>query len=338
MRLVQRGANEHPGGSWPRFGTTPSIATRRSPVRPWESRPAAPACRDARARGRSPHRAFLDDAAARTSPRPGRPSSAMTPRSCVMSSSDRSKRALHLAQQVEDLRLHGDVERGRRLVGDDQRRLAGQRHRHHHALPHAARQLVRVVVDALSRDRRSARRRSSSTARSRASRRRGQAVHDQRLADLLADAHHRVERRHRFLEDQADAGARARAHLLLARAPAGRGPRRSPGPPVIRPRRLHQAQQRERRHRLAAAGFADQAERLALARGRTRRRSPPTSGVAPTSNTVVRCLTDSRRSTCSARPELGASPSHRDLAKLAEHARASYPQSRPPWRRLRRRR
>ena len=30
--------------------------------------------------------------------------------------------ALQLAQQVEDLRLDGDVERGRRLVGDQQRR------------------------------------------------------------------------------------------------------------------------------------------------------------------------------------------------------------------------
>ena len=66
-----------------------------------------------------------------------------------MSSSDRSNSLLHVAQQLEDLRLHGDVERGRRLVGDDERRPAGQRDRDHHALPHAARQLMRVVVDAL---------------------------------------------------------------------------------------------------------------------------------------------------------------------------------------------
>ena len=59
--------------------------------------------------------------------------------------------ALHLAQQLEDLRLHRHVERGGRLVGDDQRRSARQRDRDHHALPHAARELVRVVVDALVR-------------------------------------------------------------------------------------------------------------------------------------------------------------------------------------------
>ena len=51
-------------------------------------------------------------------------------------------------QQLEDLRLDGDVERGGRLVGDDERGPAGERHRDHHALPHAARHLVRIVVHA----------------------------------------------------------------------------------------------------------------------------------------------------------------------------------------------
>ena len=57
--------------------------------------------------------------------------------------------ALQLAHQVEDLRLDGDVERGGRLVGDQQCRFAEQRHRDHHALAHAARELVRVLVEAL---------------------------------------------------------------------------------------------------------------------------------------------------------------------------------------------
>ena len=55
---------------------------------------------------------------------------------------------LQLAQQLEDLRLDGDVERGRRLVGDQQLGVAGERHGDHHALAHAAGELVRVVVDA----------------------------------------------------------------------------------------------------------------------------------------------------------------------------------------------
>src|SRR3712207_7792710 len=47
-----------------------------------------------------------------------------------------------LAQQVEDLRLDRHVEGGGRLVGDQDLGLAGDRHRDHHALAHAAGELV----------------------------------------------------------------------------------------------------------------------------------------------------------------------------------------------------
>ena len=67
---------------------------------------------------------------------------------------------LQLAHQVEHLRLNRDVERRRRLVGDDERRLAGERDGDHHALPHAAGQLVRVVADAPRRRRECAPRRA----------------------------------------------------------------------------------------------------------------------------------------------------------------------------------
>ena len=52
------------------------------------------------------------------------------------------------AQQLEDLGLHGHVEGRGRLVGDDQPRVEHERHRDDHALLLAARELVRVVVDA----------------------------------------------------------------------------------------------------------------------------------------------------------------------------------------------
>ena len=45
---------------------------------------------------------------------------------------------LDVAHQVEDLGLHGDVERGGRLVGDQHLRAAGDRHGDHHPLAHAA--------------------------------------------------------------------------------------------------------------------------------------------------------------------------------------------------------
>ena len=61
--------------------------------------------------------------------------------------------ACSLPHQREDLRLDRHVERRGRLVGDQQRRLAGHRQRDHHALAHAARELVRILAQALRRGR-----------------------------------------------------------------------------------------------------------------------------------------------------------------------------------------
>ena len=60
-----------------------------------------------------------------------------------MNSSDMPSRSLQLAEQVEDLRLDGDVERRGRLVGDQELGIAGERHGDHDALAHAAGELVR---------------------------------------------------------------------------------------------------------------------------------------------------------------------------------------------------
>ena len=38
----------------------------------------------------------------------------------------------HRGEQLEQLGLHGDVECGRRLIGDDDVGLVGDGHRHHH--------------------------------------------------------------------------------------------------------------------------------------------------------------------------------------------------------------
>ena len=52
---------------------------------------------------------------------------------------------LQLDEQVEDRRLHGDVERRRRLVADDELRIAGERPRDRDALLQAARELDRLL-------------------------------------------------------------------------------------------------------------------------------------------------------------------------------------------------
>ena len=79
--------------------------------------------------------------------------SATTPRSCVMSRIDVPNFCCSSREQLEDLRLDRDVERGRRLVGDDERRIHDERHRDDDALPHAAGELVRIFVRALRRRR-----------------------------------------------------------------------------------------------------------------------------------------------------------------------------------------
>ncbi len=59
------------------------------------------------------------------------------------------KRCLQLLQQLQDLRLDGDVERGGGLVGDQQVGLVGERHGDHHPLALAAGELVRKGVEPL---------------------------------------------------------------------------------------------------------------------------------------------------------------------------------------------
>ncbi len=130
--------------------------------------------------------------------------------------------ALQALDQVEDLRLDGDVEGGGRLVGDQQLGLARQRQGDHHALAHAAGELMRILDGAtlglgdlhqLQHLDHAPHRRGAAEA----------LVQLHALGDLPADAQHRVERGHRLLEDHRDAVAADPAHLLLAERRADRG-------------------------------------------------------------------------------------------------------------------
>ena len=170
---------------------------------------------------------------------------------------------------VHDLGLHRDVERRRRLVGDQQRRPAGQGHGDPDALALAAGELVRVGTDdalGIGQADPVAQLLGGDGGRTPAE----APVQAQRLGDLPPDAHHRVERRARVLEDHGDAVAAqlgvpavGPAEQLLAVEADAAGDGRRVG---------RQPDDRQRGQRLARAGLADDPEASAVGDVRTTRR------------------------------------------------------------------
>ena len=104
----------------------------------------------------------------------------------------RSHLAGELVELVENLALHGHIERRGRFVGDENLRPAGKAHRDEDALPHAAGELVRVLVDASGRVRDADHVEQLDHPRP-CRLARGEAVHLEGLGDLCTDAHQRVE-------------------------------------------------------------------------------------------------------------------------------------------------
>jgi len=56
---------------------------------------------------------------------------------------------LYLLHELDDLGLDGDIERCRRFVGDQDVRIACERHCDHRTLPHPARELIGVISNTL---------------------------------------------------------------------------------------------------------------------------------------------------------------------------------------------
>ncbi len=170
---------------------------------------------------------------------------------------------LELGDQVQDGRLDGDVQRGGRLVHDQERGVVEHGHRDQDALLLPARELERVPlhhafhvghVDPAQRLR-------ALLVRFLALQ---PAVDDQRLGHLVADHHARVERRHRLLVDHRDVGPAQLAQLLLGAAAQLLAfeqdmPVRDK---AVWPEEVHD---REGHRALAAARLAHEAEVLALA-------------------------------------------------------------------------
>ncbi len=117
-------------------------------------------------------------------------------------------------QQIEDLCLDRNVQRGGRFVGDQQLGIAGQRDGDHHALALPAGELVRIVGHApRCRGDADFLQHLDGACVDRALRQafmRADGFHD-----LLADGEHRVQRGHRLLEHHGDAWAAHSLHSCI---------------------------------------------------------------------------------------------------------------------------
>jgi len=115
-------------------------------------------------------------------------------------------------QNGQHLQLHGDIERRRGFVGNQQLGVGDQHHGDHGALAHAARDLMRVQPEHPGRvvDLHRLQRRQCSLARFAA---RHPAVRTQRLNDLVANGHDRVERKLGVLQHHGNAPAAQRSAL-----------------------------------------------------------------------------------------------------------------------------
>ena len=175
--------------------------------------------------------------------------------------------ALEPVDQREDLGLDGDVECRGRFVGDQQAGAAGHGHGDHHALAHAAREFVRILLQSAFRLgnphlRHQFDRAGTGGVGGEA------AVDPQTVEQLAADGEHRVERGHRLLEDHADLVAADPAHGRGAgggevghvSVGAGEGDAAAGDASAAE---LDQAHDGERGHRLARAALTDHAERFA---------------------------------------------------------------------------
>ncbi len=171
----------------------------------------------------------------------------------------------HALEQLDDLRLDRHVERGGRLVGHDQLGLGRQRQRDHHALAHAARELVRVVVDALLGGGNAGVLQQLDGTLARLV-----GVHRQvgldGLDQLAADAVERVQRGQRILEDGADLAAADVAHLLVRQMVDALALQQDLAAGHA-PGRLQQADDGRAGERLAGARLAHHAQDLARCNG-----------------------------------------------------------------------
>jgi len=120
-----------------------------------------------------------------------------------------------VAEEGEDLRLHGDVEGGGGFVGDEQAGLVDDGHGDEDALALAAGELVRIVAETLFCVGQGDLVHGFEDAGAEFGAGDVGMVGTDGFGDLVADAHDGVEGGHGFLEDHGDAAATVGAHFLF---------------------------------------------------------------------------------------------------------------------------
>jgi hypothetical protein len=175
--------------------------------------------------------------------------------------------AAELVEQFKDLFLNGDIESGCRFIGNQQFGIGGERHGDHDALAKSAGELMRKLPGADVRIGHSGSFEGGVDAALQLRAGKVRFVSENRFLNLLANTHHGIQRGHGLLENHGDFAAADGAPVVFLvelgyvfwrrfsrgeqsftrNASAGR----------------KQAHQSERKHGLAAAGFADKTERFA---------------------------------------------------------------------------
>ena len=176
---------------------------------------------------------------------------------------DRRARAVQVAQQVHHRGAGAAVEVARRLVGQDQRRLADQRPRDRHPLALAARQLRRPVPQPVARGRRA----PAPPRRAAAARATGTPAYSRPVATLSTAV--RASSRWKRWNTKPMRRARRADSWRSRQPPRCRAPASAHAAGARPVEQAHELQQR----RLARARRADDGEQLAVARPSARRRA-----------------------------------------------------------------
>jgi hypothetical protein len=178
----------------------------------------------------------------------------------VRDQEDRHAQAIfQIAQEVEDLRLDRDVERGGGFVGHEKFGFRGEGHRDHDALLHAAGKLVRIIVEASFGGGNADEFEKSNHFVVRGG---VWAMQAQTFHDLIANAKNWVQRGRGILENVTDDAPANGAQFIFCHAQNVTAFHKNLTARITRRRARQQSRQRKRSHAFSRTAFANESQRL----------------------------------------------------------------------------